>query len=312
VYIYGSQSLNKCVRVDVPEILIKKPEWLRIKAPSDSNYVHVKQTLSTLDLHTVCQEARCPNIAECWGSGTATIMIMGDLCTRHCRFCAVKAGYKPASLDPAEPFKVAKAIKEWGLKYVVITSVCRDDLDDGGAAHISNTVKAIKMLCPNTIVEPLIPDLQGNVTSLEKIVSSKPEVISHNIETVLRLSPKIRDGRASYGQSLRVLKKIKEFNSEIFTKSSIMLGIGETEDEILQASHDLRSVGVDIMTIGQYLQPTPRHLPVVQYLTPEKFRWLKDIIEPMGFKYVAAGPLVRSSYRAGELFLEKVIRQRSI
>ena len=277
-----------CVRVDVREILIKKPEWLRIKAPSDNNYVHVKQTLSTLDLHTVCQEARCPNIAECWGSGTATIMIMGDLCTRHCRFCAVKARYRPASPDPTEPFKVAKAIKEWGLKYVVITSVCRDDLDDGGAAHISNTVKAIKMLCPNTIVEPLIPDLQGNVTSLEKIVSSKPEVISHNIETVLRLSPKIRDGRASYGQSLRVLKKIKEFNSEIFTKSSIMLGIGETEDEILQAAHDLRSVGVDIMTIGQYLQPTPRHLPVDQYLTPEKFKWLKDITEPMGFKYVAA------------------------
>jgi lipoyl synthase len=293
--------------VDVRDILIKKPEWLRIKAPSDNNYVNVKQTLSTLNLHTVCQEARCPNIAECWGSGTATIMIMGDLCTRHCRFCAVKSGYKPALPDPTEPLKVAKAIKEWGLKYVVITSVCRDDLEDGGAGHISNTVKAIKMLCPKTIVEPLIPDFQGNISSLEKIVSSKPEVISHNIETVLRLSPKIRDGRALYSQSLRVLKQIKEFNSEIFTKSSIMLGIGETDEEVMQTALDLRSAEVDILTIGQYLQPTYKHLPVVQYVTPETFKWFKETTERTGFKYVVAGPLVRSSYRAGELFLEKVI-----
>ena len=293
--------------MDVRDILIKKPEWLRIKAPSDNNYVNVKQTLSTLNLHTVCQEARCPNIAECWGSGTATLMIMGDLCTRHCRFCAVKSGYKPALPDPTEPLKVAKAIKEWGLKYVVITSVCRDDLEDGGAGHISNTVKAIKMLCPKTIVEPLIPDFQGNISSLEKIVSSKPEVISHNIETVLRLSPKIRDGRASYSQSLRVLKQIKEFNSEIFTKSSIMLGIGETDEEVMQTALDLRSAEVDILTIGQYLQPTYKHLPVVQYVTPETFKWFKETTERTGFKYVVAGPLVRSSYRAGELFLEKVI-----
>jgi len=234
-------------------------------------------------------------------------MIMGDLCTRHCRFCAVKSGYKPALPDPTEPLKVAKAIKEWGLKYVVITSVCRDDLEDGGAGHISNTVKAIKMLCPKTIVEPLIPDFQGNISSLEKIVSSKPEVISHNIETVLRLSHKIRDGRASYSQSLRVLKQIKEFNSEIFTKSSIMLGIGETDEEVMQTALDLRSAEVDILTIGQYLQPTYKHLPVVQYVTPETFKWFKETTERTGFKYVVAGPLVRSSYRAGELFLEKVI-----
>jgi lipoic acid synthetase len=298
--------------VDVRPILIKKPEWLRIKAPSDNIYVNVKQTLTTLNLHTVCQEARCPNIAECWGSGTATIMIMGDLCTRHCGFCAVKSGHKPALPDPTEPFRVAKAIKEWGLKYVVITSVCRDDLEDGGAAHISNTVKAIKSQCSTTIVEPLIPDLRGNCSFLEKIVRSKPQVIGHNIETVLRLSPKIRDGRASYSQSLQVLKKIKEFDSDIFTKSSLMLGIGETDDEVLQTAHDLRSVGVDMLTIGQYLQPTPKHMPVVKYLTPETFKWFKEALEPMGFKYVAAGPLVRSSYKAGELFLEKVLRHPRI
>jgi len=288
-------------------ILINKPEWLRIKAPSGNNYAHLKETVSRLNLHTVCQEARCPNIAECWGSGTATIMVMGDLCTRHCRFCAVKSGYKPPLPDPTEPFKVANAIKEWGLNYVVITSVCRDDLEDGGASHIANTVKAVKMLCPNTIVEPLIPDFRGNISSVEKIVSSKPEVISHNIETVRRLSPKIRDGKASYNQSLRVLKKIKDLNSEIFTKSSIMLGVGETEDEVKQTALELRSAGVDVLTIGQYLQPSSKHVSVVQFLTPERFEWFKKITERIGFKYVAAGPLVRSSYRAGELFLEKVI-----
>src|SRR5437667_3150941 len=200
--------------------LVKKPEWLRIRVPSGENYASVKQTLASLELHTVCQEARCPNIAECWGGGTATIMIMGDLCTRHCRFCAVKSGNKPALLDAEEPIKVARAIRDWGLKYVVITSVCRDDLEDGGAGHISDTIKAIKLSCPNIIVEPLIPDFQGNDHSIRKIVNANPEVISHNIETVLRLTATIRDGRASYRQSLHVLKKIKEFNSKIFTKSS--------------------------------------------------------------------------------------------
>ena len=276
--------------------------------PSGNSYSNIKRTISTLDLHTVCQEARCPNIAECWGTGTATIMIMGDLCTRHCRFCAVKSGNKPALLDAEEPFKVAKAIRDWGLKYVVITSVCRDDLEDGGAGHISDTINAIKLMCPKIIVEPLIPDFQGNNNSIRKIVNANPEVISHNIETVLRLSATIRDGRASYSQSLRVLKKIKEFNSKIFTKSSIMVGIGETDEEIRQTALDLRSAGVDVLTIGQYLQPTYKHLPVVQYISPEKFKEFKEIIERMGFKYVAAGPLVRSSYRAGEFFLEKVIR----
>jgi lipoyl synthase len=283
--------------------LIRKPVWLKVRAPSGENYTNVKQSLRSLELHTVCEEARCPNISECWGTGTATIMIMGDICTRGCRFCAVTSG-KPLLLDAGEPERVAKAIKEWGLRYVVITSVCRDDLEDGGAEHIAKTIKAIKLLCPNIIVESLIPDFRGNGNSIKKIVKSKPEVISHNIETVIRLTPKVRDARASYEQSLWLLKKIKDMNSVIYTKSSIMLGLGETEEEIIQTITDLRLVGVNILTIGQYLQPTTKHLPVVEYITPQKFNWLREISERMGFVYVAAGPLVRSSYRAAEFFIE--------
>ena len=283
--------------------LIRKPVWLKVRAPSGENYTKVKQSLRSLELHTVCEEARCPNISECWGTGTATIMIMGDICTRGCRFCAVTSG-KPLLLDAGEPERVAKAIKEWGLRYVVITSVCRDDLEDGGAEHIAKTIKAIKLLCPNIIVESLIPDFRGNEDSIKKVVKSKPEVISHNIETVIRLTPKVRDARASYEQSLWLLKKIKDMNSVIYTKSSIMLGLGEIEEEIIQTITDLRLVGVNILTIGQYLQPTTKHLPVVEYITPQKFNWLREISERMGFVYVAAGPLVRSSYRAAEFFIE--------
>ncbi len=213
--------------------LIKKPAWLRVRAPAGENYTKVKQSLRSLNLHTVCEEARCPNISECWGTGTATIMIMGDICSRGCRFCAVNSG-KPVLLDTGEPERVAKAIKEWGLRYVVITSVCRDDLEDGGAEHIAKTIKAIKLLCPTIIVESLIPDFRGDDGSIIKIVKSEPEVISHNIETVPRLTPKVRDARASYEQSLSVLKKIKDINSLIYTKSSIMLGLGESEEEVIQ------------------------------------------------------------------------------
>ena len=284
--------------------LIKKPVWLRVRAPSGENYTNVKQSLRSLELHTVCEEASCPNISECWGTGTATIMIMGDICTRGCRFCAVTSGKSVALLDAGEPERVAKAIKEWGLRYVVITSVCRDDLEDGGAEHIAKTIKAIKLQCPKINVESLIPDFRGNVNSVKKIVNSQPRVISHNIETVIRLVPKVRDARASYEQSLWLLKKIKYMDSMIYTKSSIMLGLGETEEEIIQTIRDLRSVGVNILTMGQYLQPTPKHLPVIKYITPEKFNWLREIAEQMGFVYVAAGPLVRSSYRAAEFFIE--------
>jgi lipoic acid synthetase len=285
--------------------LIRKPVWLRVRAPSGEKYTKVKQSLRSLDLHTVCEEARCPNISECWGTGTATIMIMGDICSRGCRFCAVNSG-RPVLLDADEPERVAKAIKEWKLSYVVITSVCRDDLKDGGAEHIAKTIKATKDLCPKTIVEPLIPDFRGNEDSIKIVVESKPEVISHNIETVSRLTPKVRDARASYEQSLRVLKKIKDIDSLIYTKSSIMLGLGENEEEIIQTIKDLRSVGVNILTLGQYLQPNPKYLPVVEYITPEKFNWLREIGESVGFAYVASGPLVRSSYRAGEFFIEKL------
>ncbi|HZA61536.1 MAG TPA: lipoyl synthase [Nitrososphaeraceae archaeon] len=288
--------------------LIKKPAWLRVRAPAGENYTKVKQSLRSLNLHTVCEEARCPNISECWEAGTATIMIMGDICSRGCRFCAVNSG-KPVLLDTGEPERVAKAIKEWGLRYVVITSVCRDDLEDGGAEHIAKTIKAIKLLCPTIIVESLIPDFRGDDGSIIKIVKSEPEVISHNIETVLRLTPKVRDARASYEQSLSVLKKIKDINSLIYTKSSIMLGLGESEEEVIQTIVDLRSVGVSILTIGQYLQPTPKHLPLIEFISPEKFNWFREIAERMGFVYVASGPLVRSSYRAGEFFLEKICKQ---
>ena len=236
-------------------------------------------------------------------------MIMGDICTRGCRFCSVASG-KAVYLDPEEPERVAKAIKEWRLRYVVITSVCRDDLHDGGAEHIARTVKAIKMQCPETIVEPLIPDFQGSRDAIKKVADAGPEVISHNIETVSRLSFMVRDPRATYEQSLTVLKMIKEINCRIYTKSSIMLGLGESEEEVMQAVKALRSAQVDIITLGQYLQPTSRHLPVKEYITPEKFNSYKENAEKLGFNYVMAGPLVRSSYRAGELFIEKVARRQ--
>jgi lipoic acid synthetase len=283
-----------------------KPKWLRIRLPTGGNYVNVKRTIASLGLNTVCEEARCPNIGECWGGGTATIMIMGDVCTRGCRFCSVTGG-RPLYLDPEEPERVAKAIKEWGLRYIVITSVCRDDLADGGADHIAKTVKAVKMQCPQTIVEPLIPDFHGDPHAIKKVVDAEPEVISHNIETVARLSRLVRDHRATYKQSLSVLKIIKDINCKIHTKSSIMLGLGEKEDEVMQAAEDLKSVGVDIVTIGQYLQPTRKHLAVKEYITLEKFDSYKKSLEKMGFAYVVAGPLVRSSYKAGELFIKNMV-----
>jgi lipoyl synthase len=286
--------------------LIRKPEWIRVGIPSGDNYLKIKKTLLMANLHTVCEEANCPNMAECWGTGTATIMIMGDTCTRSCRFCSVSSG-RPMLLDTEEPRKVAKAVKEWKLRYVVITAVCRDDLDDGGAEHMARTIKEVRTECPQTIVEPLIPDYQGNGDSIRKIIDSQPQVISHNVETVSRLTPKIRDARASYKQTLNVLKMIKIMNQRIYTKSSIMVGLGERDTEIIQAMQDLKKVGVDIVTIGQYLQPTTKHLPVVEYVTPQKFHWYQECAEKMGFSYVVSGPLIRSSYKAGDLFIEKIV-----
>jgi len=284
--------------------VLRKPDWLKIKIPSGEDYLRVKKTLRTYNLNTVCEESSCPNVSKCWESGTATIMIMGNMCTRVCRFCDVSSG-RPAPLDPDEPKRVAEAIKQWNLRYIVITSVCRDDLADGGAAHFAKTIKSVKLSCPDTIVEPLIPDFNYDSDSIKKIIESEPEVVSHNIETVRRLSPKVRDSRATYEQSLSVLRKIKEINPKIYTKSSFMVGHGETKEEVIQTASDLKSANVDIITAGQYLQPSLNHLPVSEYVHPEKFASYQKIFEEMGFLHVVVGPFVRSSFQAAD-FIEKI------
>lgn len=287
----------------------KKPEWLRVRYPTGEKYEKIKEILRHHNLHTVCEEANCPNVAECWGGGTATFMLMGDTCTRACRFCMVKSGNPHSALDVFEPLKVAKTIADLRLRYVVITSVDRDDLPDGGANHFAATISAIKQRDPEVMVEVLIPDFQGNIDHVRKVVEAGPEVIAHNIETTELLTRKVRDPRATYRQSLKVLKAIKELNPAIRSKSSIMLGLGETEIDLVATMRDLRDVKVDILTLGQYLRPTRGHIPVSEYLTPERFQYYKEVAERLGFLYVAAGPFVRSSYRAGEFFLEALIRQ---
>jgi lipoyl synthase len=292
--------------------LVKKPDWIRTRLlPSGKKYFELKNSLRALELHTVCEEARCPNIAECWESGTATVMIMGDVCSRRCKFCSVQNG-RVKELDPEEPLRVAKAIKKWALKYVVITSVCRDDLMDGGAEHIANTIRAIKSVSDEGIVvEPLIPDFHGSYKAIEKIVRSGPQVISHNIETVRRLSPKVRDIRASYERSLQVLQIVKEIKPEVYTKSSMMLGLGERPEEVIESMNDLRAIGVDILTLGQYLQPGFDYAPVIEYISPHRFEVYRRIAELKGFLLVAAGPFVRSSYKAGEMYLQNIINGNS-
>ena len=279
---------------------LTKPSWLKMQIPSGENYVKIKKTLQNYNLHTVCEEASCPNVSECWAAGTATIMIMGDTCSRGCRFCDVNSG-RPSALDFEEPDRVADAIHEWNLRYIVLTSVCRDDLEDEGSDHFAKTIKKIKSKCPNTFVESLIPDFSSNYEFLKKIVNAKPHVISHNLETVKRLSPTVRDPKADYNQSLQVLHSIKKFDDSITTKSSIMLGLGETEDEIFQTGKDLRNVGVDIFTLGQYLQPSLKHLPVKEFIPPNKFNYYKHSLTKMGFLHVESGPLVRSSFRASDV-----------
>ena len=288
----------------------RKPEWLRVKPPSGENYVHLKGLFRSLDLHTVCEEAHCPNVWECWGGGTATIMLLGDTCTRGCRFCAVKSGNPHGLLDLDEPRKVAMALAEMDLTYVVLTSVDRDDLPDGGAGHFARTVREIKARRPDMIVEALIPDFQGDLEAVRTVVDAGVDVLDHNVETVPRLQALIRDRRANYSQSLAVLRGAKDVRKDLYTKSSIMLGLGEAREEILATMRDLRAAKVDIVTLGQYLRPSTWHLPVKEYVPPETFDELRIAGEAMGFLYVAAGPLVRSSYRAGEFFMEKVIRER--
>ncbi|HXY82708.1 MAG TPA: lipoyl synthase [Candidatus Saccharimonadales bacterium] len=286
-----------------------KPEWLRVRYPSGENYDKIKEILRNRNLHTVCEEAHCPNIAECWGGGTATFMLLGDTCTRGCRFCMVKSGNPRGELDIFEPTKVAETVAALQLKYVVLTSVDRDDLADGGASHFSFTIKAIRQRDPKVIIEVLIPDFNGRISDIQRVIDAEPDVIAHNIETTESLTPKIRDPRATYQQSLRVLRTLKDLNLNIFSKSSIMLGLGETESDIRQTLCDLRNVKVDILTLGQYLRPSKGHVPLVEYVSPERFNYYKHVAEQLGFLYVAAGPFVRSSYRAGEFFLESLIRR---
>ena len=286
-----------------------KPDWLKVRAPAGENYERLKILLRKLDLHTVCEEAHCPNIHECWGGGTATLMLMGDTCTRACRFCMVKSGNPTGELDQWEPFKVAYALAELELDYVVLTSVDRDDLPDGGAHHFARTISEIKQRNPELIVEVLIPDFRGDLEALKKVVDAKPHVISHNVETTRRLTPKVRDPRAGYDQSLTVLRTIKGMDQTIYTKSSLMLGFGESDEELTQTMKDLRAVNVDILTLGQYLRPSVRHLPVIEYVPPERFDYFGKVGEELGFLYVASGPLVRTSYRAGEFFIQKIIKE---
>ncbi len=284
-----------------------KPDWLTIKPASTEKYHEIKDTVRELGLHTVCTEAHCPNITECWSGGTATFMVLGDKCTRGCRFCAVQKMAHGVNVDKQEPEKLGQVIGKWGLDYVVITSVCRDDLEDQGAEHFARCVEEIKKQSPGTIVELLIPDFRGELDCLERVVSAKPDVVGHNLETVERLSPQIRDRRAAYKQSLEVLLKIKKFDPGIYTKSAMMLGIGESDEEVLTAMRDLRLMNVDFLALGQYLRPSQHHLELEEYVHPDKFREFEKRGMEMGFKYVAAGPFVRSSYRAGEFFIKAAI-----
>lgn len=287
-----------------------KPEWLKVRAPGSEKYVEIKALLRSLNLATVCEEARCPNIGECWGGGTATFMLMGEVCTRGCRFCSVKTGNPRGKIDNDEPEKVGYAISQMGLDYVVITSVDRDDLPDEGSGHFARTVATIKAHKPDLLVEVLTPDFKGNQEYIGKIVDAKPDVFAHNVETVERLQKRVRDPRAGYAQSLGVLEYVKKRDPTRFTKSSLMLGLGEKDEEILQTLKDLRAVDCDVVTFGQYLQPTRTKLPVEEFVTPEKFAEWQRIAEDMGFLYVASGPLVRSSYRAGEFFMRGIIEKR--
>ena len=273
---------------------IKKPKWLRVKLPTGENYKKVRSLVDEHKLHTICESGSCPNMGECWGEGTATFMILGNICTRSCGFCAVKTG-KPLAADLAEPEKVANSVKLMGVKHAVITSVDRDDLEDGGSLIWVETVNAIRRASPTTTMETLIPDFGGKWNNLQRIIDVAPEIVSHNIETVRRLTKQVRI-QAKYDRSLEVLMRLKKGGMK--TKSGIMLGLGETEEEILESIVDLSQVSCDVLTLGQYLQPTPKHLPVAEFITPDKFDFYREFALSKGFRYVESGPLVRSSYHA--------------
>ncbi len=282
-----SEENNQAIR-------IKKPSWLRVKLPIGENYRKVRGLVDQHKLHTICESGSCPNMGECWGEGTATFMILGNICTRSCGFCAVITG-KPESVDEFEPGRVAESVKIMGVKHAVITSVDRDDLKDGGSEIWAQTVRAIRQKSPGTTMETLIPDFAGKWENLQKIIDVAPEIVSHNLETVRRLTKQVRI-QAKYDRSLEVLFRLKK--GQMRTKSGVMLGLGETFDEVLETMTDLRQVGVDILTLGQYLQPTPKHLPIVEFIHPEIFDFYRQEGLKMGFRYVESGPLVRSSYHA--------------
>jgi lipoic acid synthetase len=281
----------------------RKPRWLRVGVPGGERYRTVKETLERLRLHTVCEEASCPNVGECWGGGTATVMLMGDVCTRGCRFCNVRTSAHPRPLDADEPRHLAEAVASLGLDYIVVTSVDRDDLPDGGAAHFADAIGRLKAI-PGLLVEALTPDFRGDVEAVRTIGRARPDVFGNNIETVRRLTPVVRDARAAYDQTLGVLARMKGEFPGVVTKSSIMVGLGETDVEVEETMRDLRGAGVEILTLGQYLRPSAWHLPVVEWVPPERFETWRQVGLSLGFRYVASGPLVRSSYRAGELFLK--------
>eukprot|EP01135_Chromosphaera_perkinsii_P004138 Nk52_evm45s270 gene=Nk52_evmTU45s270 len=306
----GGKKVAKSLKVERQRL----PKWLKMNVPSGPNYNKLKKSLRNLKLATVCEEAKCPNIGECWGGGeesaaTGTIMLMGDTCTRGCRFCSVKTNRAPPPLDPNEPKNTAEAIGKWGVDYIVLTSVDRDDIPDGGAAHIAQTIREIKKYNSEILVECLTPDFSGNMDSVAKVANSGLEVYAHNLETVEDMQMYVRDRRANYKQSMDVLIHAKKSNPKILTKTSLMLGLGEKDEEILQTLKDLRANDVDVVTFGQYLQPTKRHLKVKEFVTPEKFDYWAKVGEELGFKYVASGPMVRSSYKAGEYYIKNIIRK---
>jgi lipoic acid synthetase len=273
---------------------ISKPKWLRVKLPTGENYKQVREIVSEHKLHTICESGNCPNMGECWGAGTATFMILGNICTRSCGFCNVLTG-KPLEADPFEPLRVAKSVKLMKVKHCVITSVDRDDLKDGGSEIWAQTVNKVRELSPTTTLETLIPDFAGNWENLQRLIDVAPEIVSHNLETVRRLTKEVRI-QAKYDRSLEVLYRLKKGGMR--TKSGVMLGLGETDKEIIETMEDLRSVNVDVLTLGQYLQPTKKHLPVQEFVKPERFQKYKEIGLEMGYRFVESGPLVRSSYHA--------------
>ncbi|MFH1787105.1 MAG: lipoyl synthase [archaeon] len=281
---------------------MRKPEWLRVHPKFSPNYNSILRDLSEHGLYTVCQGARCPNQGACWDSGTATFMLMGHVCTRHCSFCSVRTGSKGEPLNSKEPASLAKVATKWGLKYAVLTSVDRDDLPDAGAGHFASCIKSVR--AAGIPVEALIPDFGADEKRLTMISSARPNVVAHNIEVVARLAPKMRDRRAGYGTSLAVLKKLKEIDPNLYTKSGIMVGVGETQDEVEEAMDDLRSAGTDFLTIGQYLQPTKENAEVAEYVHPSKFEEYERVGIEKGFRYVASGPFVRSSYKAAEFYFK--------